>query len=89
MAKEKSRIVILVLVFVILLMGVFMAYLLLVRPAVTGYAVRAQQQGVEFAILSIMQQAATCQQVPLTFGNQTINLVAIECLQQAQQPAVE
>ena len=45
------------------------------------------QYGEQLAIYQIFQQAATCQQVPLFYGNstvnQTINVVAIECLQQA------
>ena len=48
------------------------------------------QEGAQYAVMTIAQQAATCQQIPLTVGNQTINIVAIECpeiqqlLQQAQ-----
>ena len=38
------------------------------------------QYGYNQAILSIVEQAATCQQtVQLPLGNQTINLVAVEC----------
>ena len=44
-------------------------------------------QGTEYAVFQIAQSAATCQQVPLTVGNQTINLIAVECLQQAAAPA--
>ena len=40
------------------------------------------QLGYEQAITQIMQQAATCQQVPVTFQNQTLNLIAVECLQE-------
>jgi|TARA_Y100000034_G_scaffold125547_1_gene175436 predicted Na+-dependent transporter len=40
------------------------------------------QYGFEQAILSVTQQAATCQQVPLIVGNQTVNMIAINCLQQ-------
>ena len=39
-------------------------------------------QGAEYAIVQIAQNVATCQQVPLIVGNQTINLIAVECLQQ-------
>lgn len=39
------------------------------------------QAGYEQAIVQIVQQAATCQQVPLRIGNQTINIIAVECLQ--------
>lgn len=42
------------------------------------------QQGYEQAVIQIMQQAITCQQVPLFVGNQTINVIAIECLQPSQ-----
>ena len=41
--------------------------------------------GYQQAVLEIVQQAATCQAVPLFVGNQTINLIAVECLQQASQ----
>ena len=41
-----------------------------------------QQSGYEQAVLQLMQQAATCQAVPLYAGNTTIEVVAVECLQQ-------
>ncbi len=85
---NKKNVLITLLVAVIVVMAIILVYIFLVRPSVTGYAVDKQNQGIEFAIVSIMQQAATCQPVPLTFGNQTINLIAIECLQQAQQQQV-
>lgn len=40
------------------------------------------QYGFEQAIIQIVQQASTCQQVPLIVGNTTINMIAVECLQQ-------
>ncbi|MFC1769167.1 hypothetical protein ACFLZX_05375 [Nanoarchaeota archaeon] len=40
------------------------------------------QYGYEQAVLQIVQQAITCQPVPLFVQNQTINMVAVECLQQ-------
>lgn len=45
------------------------------------------QQGAQYgyaqAVIQLAQQASTCQQVPVQVGNQTINLVAVECLQAA------
>lgn len=38
------------------------------------------QYGYEQAIIQIIQQSSTCRQVPLIIGNQTINLIAVECL---------
>lgn len=44
------------------------------------------QQGAQYgygqAILQVIQQASTCQAVPLFAGNVTINVVALECMQQ-------
>ena len=43
------------------------------------------QQGVSLgyqqAIIDIIQKAIKCQTIPLTIKNQTINLIAVECLQ--------
>ncbi len=41
------------------------------------------QQGAQQAIMQIAQIAATCQQVPLRLeNNQTMDLIAVDCLQQ-------
>lgn len=38
------------------------------------------QYGYYQAILQVAQLVSTCEQVPLTIDNQTINLIAVECL---------
>ena len=43
------------------------------------------QYGYEQAVIQITQQAVTCEQVPLRVENQTINMIAVECLQQQGQ----
>jgi hypothetical protein len=45
--------------------------------------------GYELAVTQMFSQVGSCQQVPLTVENQTLKVIAIECLQQAQVPAVE
>lgn len=80
-----------VVVFLLVLLVLALAYI--VFDKYTDY--RAQEQfevyqegiqvGYEQAILQMMQQLATCQPVPLYAGNQSLNAVAVECLQQAQQ----
>jgi len=82
---DKKKVLITLLVAVIVILAAIIVYAFLIRPGVTGYAVDRQREGYQIAILDIMQQAVTCQTVPLTFGNQTINLIAVECLQQAPQ----
>jgi hypothetical protein len=80
MEKNKTRLLIWILVAVIVLLVGFIGYVFAVQPAITGYAVDRQVEGFQYAILSIMQQATTCQPVPLVAGNQTINVIAIDCL---------
>lgn len=82
MKGNKTALVIWLLVLVILILAIIMLYVFLVQPAIIEKRVQAQSQGYEFAIVSVMQAAAQCQQVPLTYNNVTINLIAVECLQQ-------
>ncbi len=77
---NKKNILITLLIVIIIVMAAILAYIFLIRPGITGYAIGNQNQGIEFAISTIMQRAATCQQVPLISGNQTINIIAVECL---------
>lgn len=84
MKEERSRLLIGILVFIIIILVGIVLYTFAIRPAISGYIVRTQTQGYQYAIFQIMQQAAQCQPVPLIFGNQTINVIAVECLQQSQ-----
>ena len=95
MKSDKTKVLIFGLIFVIVVLLGFVMYSFVIKPTFTGYVINAQNEGVQFAVASIMQQAATCQPVPLTFGNQTINMIAIGCpgteeivkaIQQTQQP---
>jgi hypothetical protein len=82
MGKDKKDKVILALIVTIALLLGVLSYLFLIRPAVSGYAVEMQTEGVQYAILSIAQQASTCQTVKLPVGNQTMELVWTKCLEQ-------
>jgi uncharacterized membrane protein YebE (DUF533 family) len=48
-----------------------------------GIYQQGAQEGYEQAVMQMFQQASSCQQVPLTVENQTIGIVAVECLQQS------
>lgn len=89
MRDNRTGVVIGILIVLVLILGGLVTYSFVAKPAISGYAVKSQTQGYEFAILNIAQAAAQCQQVPLRVGNQTINLIAVECLQQAQQSQTE
>lgn len=79
--KDKRDFLILALGVVIVALLLVVLYVFVVQPKLNGLVTQGQTEGYQYAILSIAQQAATCQSVPLTVGNQTINLVALECYQ--------
>ncbi len=49
----------------------------------------AYQQGRSDAIQTIMSQASKCNAVPLYSGDESINVVSVECLQQGPQAQPE
>jgi hypothetical protein len=84
MGKDKRDKMILALVIVVLLLLGVVGYIFLIKPAISGFVTSNQNQGVQYAILAIAQQAATCKTVSLPLGeNQTMDIVAVKCLQQA------
>ncbi len=91
MKRDKREIIIWILVIVLLIALGILLYIFLIKPALSGMVTQGQnqgfQQGVQYTVYSIMQQTVSCnpQGVPLTFGNQTIHIIAIECLTQPQQ----
>lgn len=87
MVKEKRDILVISLVIVVVLLLGFLAYFFLINPALNGLVTRGQNEGYQYAIYSVAQQAATCQQISLPYGNQTITLFAVECLQNQQAAA--
>lgn len=79
---NRITILIVALLLIIVVLGGIVLYSFLVKPQISGYTVEKQQQGIDFAVVSILQRAAQCQTVPLTYENVTLNLIAVECLQQ-------
>jgi len=49
-----------------------------------GY-INGTTYGYQLAVIQLLQQASTCQAVPVTANNFTLNLIATECLQQAEE----
>lgn len=86
MGDRNPRTLVIVLVGVVIVLALLVVYAFILKPSINGYVTKAQNEGVQYAIFSIMQQAAQCQQVPLKnpFGNETMNLVWTDCLQQPQ-----
>ena len=80
---NKRNVLITVLIAVIIILAAIIVYAFVAKPTYTGFVTQKQIEGYNIgyqqAYLDIMQQAVTCQPVPLTFGNQTINIKAIGC----------
>ena len=85
MKENKTRVLVLSLVLIIVVLLGFVMYSFVVRPAITGYATNAYNGGVQDAVTSIMRQASQCQQIPLTSGETTMNLIWVDCLQQSAE----
>lgn len=86
MMKRNSNVVMIVLIVLLALAIGYIVYTkyseMQVEKQFTVYQ-QGAQAGYEQAIIQMFQQAGSCQQVPLTYNNQTINILAVECLQQA------
>jgi len=84
MVRDKKKILMIALITVVLLLGLTLLYLLVIQPSLNGLVVQGQVDGYTYAVQQIASIAVTCQQIPLNLGNnQTINLIAVECLQKA------
>lgn len=83
---KNRRLMIILIAVIVILLGII-AYAFVLKPVINGYVIKTQSDGIQYAVYSIMQQAAKCPTtgVPLTFGNVTMNIVALECYQQAAQ----
>jgi len=84
MTTDRDKTLVKVLVVVVLVLLAIVAYAFVISPRLSGYAVDKQNEGIQIAVLNIAQAAAQCQtpiQMPIS-ENQTINLIALECLPQ-------
>jgi hypothetical protein len=78
--KDKRDLLIWILGIIVVALLLLLAYIFLIKPALNGLVVEGYYLGQEEAVSSIVQYAKTCQQLPLTYGNETINIIAVECL---------
>ena len=82
MTKKKNAVII-VLILLLVVVGGYVA-LDLFNTYQSEQQLSVYQQGAvagyEQAIVPVIQQASSCQQVPLYVGNQSVNIVAVDCL---------
>jgi len=52
-------------------------------------AQRSYNTGLRDAVNQLIQQAQTCQPIPVTSGEQRVDLIALSCLNQSDEEAAE
>lgn len=82
---NQTRLVIVIIVMAILLIGAiaYIVYGFYQQKQLQSQMVAYQnglQAGYEQAVYQLIQQAVTCQQVPIRVGNQSLNIIAVDCL---------
>ncbi len=82
---DRNKLLVTFLVLVIVILVAIVAFTFLVKPAVTGYAIDKQGEGVQIAITQILAQVQQNGFVQIPVGNQTLFLMPFDP-QQAQQP---
>lgn len=85
MEERRKNILILVLTLVVIILALAVIYAFVVTPAVSGYSVQKQNEGVQIAINSILLQLQQNGYVQIPVGNQTLILVPYQ--RPVQQPA--
>ncbi len=77
MKEDKTKRLVFVLIAVIVVLISVILYVLVIKPAITGNAMNLRNEGLQYAVNSIMQQASQCQPVPLTSGETTMMVMAV------------
>jgi hypothetical protein len=78
MKREKIKTLAIIILVIIILLGII---LFAIPKYNQAQQIKGAQIGYEQCIVDIMQQVSTCQAIPLTYNNQTINIIAVDCLQ--------
>jgi hypothetical protein len=60
--------------------GIFL-YAFVIKPVIYSYAIKNYRQGVQDAVMLIIQQASTCRSIKFPLGNnQTMDLLWTNCI---------
>ena len=82
--KENKRTRFIIILAILLILSVsyigFQSYQQYVQKQQLTVFQQGAQYGYQQAVIQVAQQVSTCQQVPLTVQDKTINIIAVECL---------
>ena len=72
---DKKKILITLLIAIIVVLVTIIIYAFVIRPAISGYTIQKQTEGVQIAVNSILVQLQQNGFVQIPIGNQTLILV--------------
>lgn len=80
---KKNKLVVILLVSLAIVLLLVGSYFVLIKPYLQNLQTQAASYGVNYGInytiTTIANAVATCQQVPIPYGNVLINITAVEC----------
>ena len=84
MERDNAKFALRSLVLLVVILSALVLYSFILKPVINGYAISSRAMGIEDTIISIVQATSppNCQSVPFTVGDNSVTLVALECLQQ-------
>jgi uncharacterized protein (UPF0212 family) len=82
---DKKKVLITILVVIVLVLVAVVVYLLVIQPAISGYTIQKQTEGVQIAVNSILAQLQQNGFVQIPVGNQTLYLAPFNPQQVQQQ----
>ncbi len=86
----NTKVVIISLILIIVVLGGIVLYSFVVKPQISGYVTSKQVEGANIALSQVLAVVSQCQTFPVDLGNgQSINLVALECLQAPTQQGAQ
>ena len=85
MKTGNNRVLIIGLILtIVILLGIILT-ILVIKPAINGYLTKSSQTTMMNFVSLLVSEASQCKQIPLTFNDQTVTLVSMECIQQQLQ----
>jgi len=86
---DKKKVLITILVVIVVILAAIVVYAFVVRPAISGYTIQKQTEGVQIAVNSILASIQQNGFVAIPIGNQTLYLAPFNPQQAEQQPQTE
>ena len=83
---DKKSVLITVLVLIVVILIAVMVYAFAIKPAISGYTIQKQTEGVQIAVNTILASVQQNGFVAIPVGNQTLYLAPFNPQQQGQQP---